>query len=441
MINLLHVSTVGLDFGGAQESTYLLCKYLPKNSIRNFIWSPFGGGAILDELDKKNLIESFIIESHPHSLSSFLYGNEINAVLVHSAARNPFFILTVIRYLKSFMGLPIIEVMRRALPAWGTSLGIDKIIAVSGYVASKQDLLWKDKTVVIYNSFDSDYFDNHKILGNTIQTVDLGDNKTIGYIGRLNSDDKGINDFIEVSKLINENRKDIKFLIAGEVEGTQQKKYEKELASSNVIHLGRISRNQRGSFYSKINLLLFPFIEEACPLAPLEAMYMGLPVASYNKPPVSEILSFSKNTAFLAEYGNIRQLAEKCLDLIEEGEDIGKSNNLAAKQYFTPDRMAMKYEGIIKEVLLQKKENCRYDITSEMYSHAVAIENLKGNISGVNKLLSEGCKVNPHLKLEVRKDMAKNLIITGQLLDYAKNILREINDDESMNLLKNMQDK
>jgi hypothetical protein len=187
--------------------------------------------------------------------------------------------------------------------------------------------------------------------------------------------------------------------------------------------------------------LLFPFIEEAFGLAPLEAMYMGLPVASYNKPPVSEILSFSKNIAFLAKYGNIRQLAEKSLDLIEKAEEIGKSNHLATKQYFNPAHMVMQYKDIIREVMIQKKEDFRYDITPEMYRHAIAVENLKGNINGVHKLLGEGIRINPHLKLEVRRDMAKNLIITGQLLDYAAKILIEINDDESMNLLKNIRDK
>ena len=64
--------------------------------------------------------------------------NQIDVVIIHSGALNRYFILPTILVFKEFKNIPIIEVMHRPLASWGVPFGIDKVIAVSQYVASKQ---------------------------------------------------------------------------------------------------------------------------------------------------------------------------------------------------------------------------------------------------------------------------------------------------------------
>ncbi|MDD4179179.1 MAG: glycosyltransferase family 4 protein [Candidatus Margulisbacteria bacterium] len=400
MINVLHVSQVGMGVGGTEECIYLLCKYLDKQKFANYIWSPYGGGETLDLLQREKVISGASLAKSAPELTDFIQNSQINIVIVHSGALNMFYILPTLKIFKEGFDLPVIEVMHRPLPSWGAPFGIDRIVAVSEYVATKQKPEYQAITQVIYNGIELDLFDRSKYnKADCRRRLGLPADKLIfGFIGHL-AEWKRPQDIIEVARQAAERDGEAFFAIAGD--GPLRAFIEKQIAElglKNIKLLGRVAKSQRTDFFASLDLFLFPSGEEAFALVVLEAMAIGLPVITYNYGSLHEYFDPAQDNYFLAPYKDGARLADIALRLAGDRaarEKLG-ADNLALSKKFDMRQVAKDYELLISK--LAAKEVAAVKSSAKLERNLGGIALAAGETELAKAIYSEAIRQEPGLR-------------------------------------------
>ena len=104
---------------------------------------------------------------------------------------------------------------------------------------------------------------------------------TIGHLSNL-SVEKGLEDVYRTYELLKADGVDVRMVVAGEA-ATQRDLdvvEDAKCAHPEIVHLGRLRRDQLGLFFASIDVFLFPsrYSNEAEPLVVLEALANGVPV-------------------------------------------------------------------------------------------------------------------------------------------------------------------
>jgi L-malate glycosyltransferase len=120
----------------------------------------------------------------------------------------------------------------------------------------------------------------------------------------------------------------------------------------HVFFEGSIKRIER--YYSIADLFMMASEKEGMPLSILEAMSSEVPVVSTDVGGISEIMA-NGETGFLVEKGDIRELANKSIEILSNkslSEKMGKTAREKILNSFTREKMAKSYERYYREILL-----------------------------------------------------------------------------------------
>lgn len=205
----------------------------------------------------------------------------------------------------------------------------------------------ESKLRVVYNAVEN--------KSETVQIVN--DDIVVGMAGRINRW-KGQKLFVDAAKIINERYPKVKFKIAGAAYKGEEwmekdlKSYiiEKDL-KDNIEMMGLVS--DMSIFYSSIDIFILPSIQpEPFGLVVIEAMEMKKPVIATNHGGPVEIIEDGV-TGYLVDYTEANDMAEKCINLIEDSllrKSMAEEGFKKKRRDFSLEKTVTDIENILREI-------------------------------------------------------------------------------------------
>jgi glycosyltransferase involved in cell wall biosynthesis len=181
--------------------------------------------------------------------------------------------------------------------------------------------------------------------------------KTIGYIGQL-SHRKNIIDMLRTFDLLYKDHQDIRLILIGDgFERSEFEGFSKKLASGERIEfLGY--RDDRLSWLKKMDLFTMTSSLEGIPRSMMEAMAMGVPVAAFEIPGISELIIQGK-TGLMAPFGNIATLKD-CWERILFNKIFSAEMADNGRKYvfdrFSAKTMAENYMRLYRDIIPMGKK-------------------------------------------------------------------------------------
>lgn len=177
------------------------------------------------------------------------------------------------------------------------------------------------------------------------------------YLGRIDIYGKGLDILIGAYNEFYRSFADVHLLIAGD--GRDMEKFKTMLLKQpdeirkNIELLGWISGNKKREVISKALFAVFPSRHEVQPLAVLEAMACSKAVIVSEIPELSYVIKNKAGISFKTE--DSISLAQSMKDLLisNERKEMGQRGRVWVKD-FTWDKIALKYEKFLTDVLDQK---------------------------------------------------------------------------------------
>lgn len=411
MIRVMHVSPVGLTTGGTEQAIHLLCQHSDKSKVLNYLWSPHGGGATLDAMIQESVLAGVTLTQVPTELVDFINRHEIEIAVVHSGSLNLWYARPPFGILTEIPGLPVVEVMHRELPAWGTKFGVHVIVAVSPHVATLQQSVPSTSVVTIPNGIALEEFKpspelsaiNRRRWGIPPQAI------VLGFFGRM-VEEKGPQDVLEIVRSISEVVPHAWFVFGGEGPlRTRLQERAATLGTSNVLFLGRVEARDRTAFFSALDILLLPSRTEAFPLVLIEAAAMSLPVVAYEIAAVASFFDDYVEKDFLAPVEDIAALGRAAARLCTEPSrriSLGARNRNLAQRYSIRNT-ASRYETMYAELASKNPARSPATATPGMYRYMSHVAILQGDRPRANALCQEACTGNPGLVQAIQEDIRR----------------------------------
>ncbi|PCJ02212.1 MAG: glycosyl transferase [Alphaproteobacteria bacterium] len=191
---------------------------------------------------------------------------------------------------------------------------------------------------IVHNGIDTKHFSpSHKMLARFCQYLPQAP-RIIGCAGRL-EEVKGQRYLINALQYLPE---DVHVAFAGDGSLKEDlKSYTNDLNLSHRVHfLGHV--NHMRGFYCALDVFCLPSLNEGFPLSPLEAQACGTPSVLSNVGGCAEALC--PDTGFLAEAGNVEELADKLLMALERKQD--QSPRQFVLEHFDLSEMAARYDEL-----------------------------------------------------------------------------------------------
>lgn len=147
--------------------------------------------------------------------------------------------------------------------------------------------------------------------------------KVILFLGVL-IQRKGLKELFDAIALLKKKEKlpeSIEVIVAGSgKEEENLKEQVKNLKLDDVVRfIGWIGREQKEELFLKSNMLVLPSYNEGLPMVVLEAMSYGVPIIASDVGDLAEAVLQGEN-GFLVKAGDVQELAETILRLLELGE-------------------------------------------------------------------------------------------------------------------------
>ncbi|MCX7661667.1 MAG: glycosyltransferase family 4 protein, partial [Candidatus Omnitrophica bacterium] len=178
------------------------------------------------------------------------------------------------------------------------------------------------------------------------------DDLVVAMIGRLEPI-KGVDYFIATAKLILKEPQNVRFLLIGE--GSLRERLEKEVIISGfkdkIIFTGW--RDDVYKFFSLINILVLPSLNEAVGLVLLEAQARGIPVVATRVGGIPEFVRDGEN-GILVPPRNVEKLTQAIKRLLKDKElreIMGKEGRNFVKDRFSPQITLERIRKLYKELL------------------------------------------------------------------------------------------
>lgn len=201
-----------------------------------------------------------------------------------------------------------------------------QIIAVSNWLrtTAEQSFLSRYPIKTIYNGIDTRIF--RHVSGERIRKkYGLEGKYLILGVSSVWNDQKGLNDFLEISELLKENEKIVLIGLA---------KNQLEQMPQNIIGISRTENQQElAEWYSAADIFINSSKEETFGLVTAEAMACGTPAAVYNTTACAEIVD--------PAFGYILSPGEKLRDHIRT--IIEEKKNAPVGWKYTTEHMAEQY--------------------------------------------------------------------------------------------------
>ncbi len=196
-------------------------------------------------------------------------------------------------------------------------------MAVSG--ATKQQLIdrgFKETDIIVlYNGIDTEIWKKNNghspVLRHELCVKDT--DSLVGTVARI-SYQKDFPTFIKVAKIVTDQLPGTQFVIVGDGRADELEELRQDVRNLGLeksIHFTG-HRNDLFNVYSSFDLFLMTSIVEGLPNTVLEAMAMEIPVVSTSVSGVPELVSNGK-TGYLCDLGDYKSLAEKVINLLENG--------------------------------------------------------------------------------------------------------------------------
>lgn len=333
-VNILYLSDVFFEFGGAERNLYDIVKHLDKNKFTPFVFALQAGEAFkefakLDVYAKslavkriydlngiKSLVALIVFLKHERIevIVSYHEGSDILAVVAGKIAG----IKTIISSRRD-MGY---KLNRRHIFIYKIINNyFTKIITVSAAVAeviSKRERVKRDKLITIYNGVDfsrttpDTFYTAEEIKALKIEK----DSVKVGVLSTFRRI-KGLEYFIKAARLVKKRRDDVQFLVVGKVNGGENKYFEelKALSENTVTFID--FQKDIAKIINLLDIVVLPSLSEGFSNTLIEAMAAGKPVIATNVGGNPEA-AIDGITGILVPPANERALAEAIIKLVDD---------------------------------------------------------------------------------------------------------------------------
>ena len=168
--------------------------------------------------------------------------------------------------------------------------------------------------------------------------------------------DKGVVEFVQASKLVQEKYPEVKCQLLGQVDeksrsGIKNAKLQEWLATGVIEYLG--ATDDVASVIDQADCVVLPSYREGTPRTLLEAAAMAKPLIATNVPGCREVVQQSIN-GYLCKHRSAEDLAEKMLQILalsdEELEQMGRASRQIAVSRFDDRIVIERYLNAIEEV-------------------------------------------------------------------------------------------
>ncbi len=184
----------------------------------------------------------------------------------------------------------------------------------------------------------------------------IKEENSLCFVGRVTAM-KRLEHAIKVVSLVKEEIEDVKFYVIGR---PKKEKYlyklknlvEKLELKNNVIFCGYLSFEKRNEILKRSLIQVITSVKEGWGLNVIEGNALGAPAVGYRVHGLVDSIKDGYN-GFLVENNNIKEMAEKVINLLDDKNLLKKLSKNAiewAKQ-FSWDRSAEEFEKIIKNIL------------------------------------------------------------------------------------------
>jgi L-malate glycosyltransferase len=227
-----------------------------------------------------------------------------------------------------------------------------RVIAVSRAVAESlrsQRIFAPDKIAVIHNGIDVTRFSHRNAGSVPNQKLRVG---TIGHISPI----KGQEDFVRAAAIVNQQRDDIEFIVAGE---DKSRTRENRTALEKLIRDLKLEQAVKvigwvddiAAFFPTLDLFVSAARSEPFGLSIVEAMAAGVPVIATASEGAKEIIN-DDDTGRLVPIGDSQAMASAVIDLMgnESARKRMAQNAInAVRERFSLERMVEQTEKIYVE--------------------------------------------------------------------------------------------
>ena len=226
-----------------------------------------------------------------------------------------------------------------------------RVIAVSQAVAESlvaQRVFDSKKIVTIHNGIDVARFGNAFSERASDQALRIG---TIGHLAPI----KGQEDFVRAAAIVNQSRRDIEFVIAGEDKSQSREnrialeKLITELGMNDKVRLVGWIEDVPG-FLSTIDLFVSSAHSEPFGLSIVEAMAAGVPVVATASEGAREIIE-DRESGRLVPIGDSASLARVIDELMNDETErrrLAQNAKAVAREQFSLERMVERTEELYK---------------------------------------------------------------------------------------------
>jgi len=319
----------------------------------------FGGDGLsrFDTFKFKPTIINVNRFSFPETISFFFfllnYCKKHSIQIIHSHHR---YLDFLVWFLKPFVKVKTItSVQSKVYGKKIFSYKANKIIACSNVI--KKHLIenfniQENRIKVIYNSVDPSELkmnvDSQKLK------IELGislEDFVIGYVGRIDFKEKGIDVLLEAFKELTKTNLQFHLLMIGK--GLDYKNANNYCNLNNLKVTFLSSKENIFEFYNLMDLVVLPSRIDPFPLVMLEAGLMQKPFIGSNVDGIAELIEHNKD-GLLFESGNSEDLKNKILTIInnkELGNSLAKNLNKKVLESFTVDKIIPQYEKLYLDVL------------------------------------------------------------------------------------------
>jgi len=231
----------------------------------------------------------------------------------------------------------------------------DMLIPCSNFIKEhliKNFNIKEERLRVIYNSVDQSEAFTLRPKEEIMNELNiLSDNFIIGYLGRLDYSEKGIDILLEAFRLLSETNKNIFLLLIGN--GKDENEIKSFISAHQLNAKVFNSKKDIFNYYQLIDLFVLPSRIEPFGIVIIEAGIMKVPVIASNVDGIPELIEHEVN-GLLFESGNVHDLKAKIIRVMNNPELArGYARNLYRKvnDSFTIERTIPLYEQIYQDVI------------------------------------------------------------------------------------------
>jgi glycosyltransferase involved in cell wall biosynthesis len=299
--------------------------------------------------DYRNSLPGFV--RHIIKIYSFCKQNEIN--IIHSHHR--YFDLIAFLISQVLKIKTITSVQSKVYGKKYFSYKSDILIACSNLVKAHliNDFKIKERRIkVIYNSVDPKEVLLNKTKPELLNSLGIpADKFIIGYFGRLDFKDKGIDILLEAFLNLSKVDKDLFLLIIGN--GTDEINVRSFITQNKLNTKVLNSNNDIFNYYQLLDVFVLPSRVDPFPLVMLEAGLMKKPFIGSTVDGIAELIEHDKD-GLLIESENVEELTKCILRLINDSEladTLAENLNKKVIDNFLTSNMVSKYEHEYKKLL------------------------------------------------------------------------------------------